>query len=131
LVLGVVLLYLLSVTFVVVAAAGNDKSKSDDDNNNKKETCQEDGTCVEEDVVDAATTNAAADTAATKIEDKANATTTNDTNSVNCRDEDSESNCFVWAVAGECEKNPAYMRQKCQKSCGICNGGYVCHIMLL
>jgi hypothetical protein len=124
LVLGVVLLYLLSVTFIVVAAAGNDKSKSDNDNNNKKETCEEDGTCVE-DVADAAITNAAADTAT-----KTNATTTNDTNSANCKDEDSESNCFVWAVAGECEKNPAYMTQKCQMSCGICNGGYVIHILL-
>ncbi|GMI98193.1 hypothetical protein like AT3G28480 [Hibiscus trionum] len=43
----------------------------------------------------------------------------------NCVDEDE--NCPIWASAGECEKNPAYMvgseddRGHCRKSCNVCS----------
>ncbi|XP_072021870.1 uncharacterized protein [Amphiura filiformis] len=29
--------------------------------------------------------------------------------------------CDYWAGIGECDKNPGYMHNNCQKSCGICN----------
>ena len=31
-------------------------------------------------------------------------------------------NCKTWAEDGECEKNPAYMRESCKRSCGMCGG---------
>lgn len=34
--------------------------------------------------------------------------------------EDEEEECAEWAKLGECEANPNYMLQKCQKSCGTC-----------
>lgn len=33
---------------------------------------------------------------------------------------DADDNCFTWAAAGECEKNPGYMRAYCRKSCKAC-----------
>ena len=28
-----------------------------------------------------------------------------------------ELRCYAWAAGGECEKNPAYMREKCKDAC--------------
>ena len=32
---------------------------------------------------------------------------------------DLSEHCGVWAAAGECEKNPAYMLSECARSCGL------------
>ncbi|GJP37466.1 hypothetical protein CLOM_g21869 [Closterium sp. NIES-68] len=34
---------------------------------------------------------------------------------------DSNAYCQYWAEAGECEKNPVYMRDACRKACNICS----------
>lgn len=34
--------------------------------------------------------------------------------------EDSHENCERWADAGECDKNPGFMKNSCQKSCNSC-----------
>ena len=36
--------------------------------------------------------------------------------------EDSQPDCVGWARAGECDANPQFMREACQKSCRICGG---------
>ena len=28
--------------------------------------------------------------------------------------------CATWAKAGECERNPLYMRNTCRRACGLC-----------
>ncbi|CAN6440373.1 unnamed protein product [Victoria cruziana] len=33
---------------------------------------------------------------------------------------DENQHCSLWAAAGECEKNPAYMHHSCKKSCNKC-----------
>jgi len=38
--------------------------------------------------------------------------------SFDCRD--SNSMCERWAAAGECDRNPGYMRLSCKRSCGVC-----------
>ena len=37
-----------------------------------------------------------------------------------CSDDQQE--CRGWAEAGECEKNPDFMRVSCKRSCGMCEG---------
>ncbi|KAJ3674578.1 hypothetical protein LUZ60_005194 [Juncus effusus] len=37
-----------------------------------------------------------------------------------CSDENV--NCAQWALNGECEKNPSYMNEYCQRSCRVCGG---------
>ena len=34
--------------------------------------------------------------------------------------EDGHENCHFWASQGECDKNPLYMKNHCQFSCGLC-----------
>jgi len=36
----------------------------------------------------------------------------------NCNDDNEQ--CNAWAGVGECEKNPAYMHDKCKSSCNVC-----------
>lgn len=36
---------------------------------------------------------------------------------------DDHEQCEEWAVYGECEKNPGYMRDKCRKACKMCQVG--------
>ena len=36
--------------------------------------------------------------------------------------QDQEDKCSYWASIGECDKNPDYMHQFCQLSCGLCEG---------
>jgi len=33
---------------------------------------------------------------------------------------DSDSQCKIWALGGECHENPNYMRENCPKSCELC-----------
>lgn len=35
--------------------------------------------------------------------------------------EDENKNCAHWAKHGECEANPKYMTENCQKSCNLCS----------
>ena len=37
-----------------------------------------------------------------------------------CKDENKR--CKLWALTGECKKNPKYMATNCPKSCGVCPG---------
>ena len=34
---------------------------------------------------------------------------------------DANSRCGDWAKAGECSRNPQFMRSNCMKSCDLCN----------
>jgi len=34
--------------------------------------------------------------------------------------EDGHSSCPTWSQAGECQKNPRYMKMRCMRSCGMC-----------
>ena len=36
--------------------------------------------------------------------------------------EDNNSQCSIWALRGECSKNPRYMLYHCKASCGVCKG---------
>ena len=38
-----------------------------------------------------------------------------------CTDRDKSGACSVWAAAGECEANPAFMKLKCAASCNSCD----------
>ena len=41
---------------------------------------------------------------------------------VSCAD-DEEDECYDWALSGECDKNPGYMWENCEKSCLVkCSG---------
>ena len=33
---------------------------------------------------------------------------------------DQHTGCAGWAAAGECDKNPGFMRSSCEKSCDAC-----------
>jgi hypothetical protein len=35
---------------------------------------------------------------------------------------DEHENCMSWAEVGECEKNPGFMEENCERSCNICSG---------
>jgi prolyl 4-hydroxylase len=37
---------------------------------------------------------------------------------------DTNPQCHSWATGGECEKNPAYMRDACAMSCRVCQSGW-------
>ena len=37
---------------------------------------------------------------------------------------DTNTRCHSWATSGECDKNPAYMRDSCSMSCRVCRGGW-------
>ena len=34
---------------------------------------------------------------------------------------DQNSNCKIWSIQGECEKNLQYMYNNCKKSCNVCD----------
>ena len=42
-----------------------------------------------------------------------------------CKDRDKTGACAHWAAIGECEKNSAFMKLKCAKSCNTCAAGDV------
>ena len=39
---------------------------------------------------------------------------------------DDNTNCPGWAQAGECTKNPNYMKVSCKKSCNTCSSSSQC-----
>uniref|UniRef100_K1PN08 Metalloendopeptidase n=1 Tax=Magallana gigas TaxID=29159 RepID=K1PN08_MAGGI len=38
-----------------------------------------------------------------------------------CRNQDKDWSCSVWAKQGECDRNPRYMKSKCARACGVCS----------
>ncbi len=49
-----------------------------------------------------------------------------------CADVDADAtDCPLWAQAGECTRNPAYMTEFCTKSCKVCSGGSLCGALAL
>ena len=36
---------------------------------------------------------------------------------------DHDGSCAGWAAAGECTQNKGFMEARCQRSCGLCDGG--------
>lgn len=38
--------------------------------------------------------------------------------------EDGNAQCALWALRGECTKNPVYMLYHCKASCGVCSGAH-------
>jgi hypothetical protein len=37
-----------------------------------------------------------------------------------CLDKAAAGTCDKWALAGECEQNPAFMHRQCKRACGLC-----------
>uniref|UniRef100_A0A1I7WLC4 ShKT domain-containing protein n=1 Tax=Heterorhabditis bacteriophora TaxID=37862 RepID=A0A1I7WLC4_HETBA len=52
---------------------------------------------------------------------KATTTTTLPTTTTPKKCEDTHALCCFWAIAGECESNPFWMRINCAKTCGTCS----------